>query len=58
MSKHLACGEIIEGCEFEASAETEEELLRHVAEHAAKDHGVRDLTPGLAAQVKAAIRSR
>lgn len=58
MTQHIACNDIVRGCAFEASAETEEELMKKVAEHAAEKHGVEEVTPELAAQVKAAIRSR
>jgi predicted small metal-binding protein len=58
MTQHIACNDIVHGCAFEASAETEEELMKKVAEHAAEQHGVEEVTPELAAQVKAAIRSR
>lgn len=58
MTQHIACNDIVRGCAFEASAETEEELMKKVSEHAAEQHGVEEVTPELAAQVKAAIRSR
>jgi predicted small metal-binding protein len=58
MSKHIACHDVVEGCVFKATAETEEELVNQVTAHAAKDHGVPQVTPELAAKVKAAIRSR
>lgn len=58
MTKHIACNDVVQGCAFKASAETEEELVKQVAAHAAKDHGVSEVTPELAAQVKAAIQSR
>jgi predicted small metal-binding protein len=58
MAKQIACGEIVEGCGFEASAESEEDLLKQVTAHAAEKHGVREVTPELAAKVKAAIRTR
>jgi predicted small metal-binding protein len=58
MTKHIACNDVMNGCAFKASAETEEELLKQVTAHAAKDHGVREVTPELAAKVKAAIQSR
>jgi len=58
MSKHLACGDVVPGCQFTAQAGTEAELLEAVKAHAAKDHGVREVTPELAAKVKAAIRPR
>jgi predicted small metal-binding protein len=45
-------------CSFTASAATEEELLKKVIAHAAHDHGVTEVTPDLAAQVKAAIETR
>ena len=57
-SKQIACGEIVPGCTFTASAATEEELLQKVVAHAAHDHGVTEVTPELAAKVKAAIKSR
>ena len=56
MSKHITC--VVEGCSFKDSAPTEDELMRKVAAHAAKDHGVTDVPPELAAKVKAAIETR
>jgi predicted small metal-binding protein len=58
MTKHLSCGDIVEGCEFEASAPTEEQLLKQVSQHAAQKHGVKEVTPELSAKVKAAIQTR
>jgi predicted small metal-binding protein len=52
---HIACNEIVPGCGFTASADTEEELIDRVATHAAQDHGVPEVTPELAAKIKAAI---
>lgn len=57
MKKHIACGNVVPGCSFTASADTEEELIRKVAEHAAHAHGVTEVTAELAAKVKAAIQS-
>ena len=58
MAKQIACGEVVPGCSFTASASTEEELLKQVTAHAEETHGVTELTPELAAKVKAAIQSR
>jgi predicted small metal-binding protein len=58
MTKHIACGNIVEGCAFMASARTEEELMQQVAQHAAQSHGVQQVTPELAEKVKAAIETR
>lgn len=57
-SKHIACGDVVPGCNFTASAPTEEELLEKVVAHAASDHGVTEVTPELAAKVKAAIKTQ
>jgi predicted small metal-binding protein len=57
-AKHIACAEIVPDCTFTASAATEEELLKKVVAHAAHDHGITEVTPELAAKVKAAIKNR
>jgi predicted small metal-binding protein len=58
MAKHIGCGDVVAGCGFTAQAATEEELLEAVKAHAIKEHGVKEVTPELAAKVKAAIRTR
>jgi len=58
MTKQIACGDVVKGCAFTAEAATEAELVEKVKSHAARDHGVKEVTPELAAQVKAAIQSR
>jgi predicted small metal-binding protein len=58
MAQHIACGDVVQGCHFTAEAATEEELVAAVAAHAARDHGVPEITPELAARVKAAIQPR
>lgn len=52
----IACNNVVPGCGFTASADTEEELIDKVAVHAANDHGVLEVTPELVAKVNAAIR--
>lgn len=52
----IACSDVVAGCGFVASAGSEQELIEKVAAHAAHDHGVAEVTPELAAKVKAAIR--
>ena len=54
-AKHIAC--VVPGCQFKASAPTEEELMKKVAAHAAQDHGLAEVSAELAAKVKAAIRT-
>jgi predicted small metal-binding protein len=55
---YIACAEIVPDCTFTDSAATKEELMRQVAAHAADHHGITEVTPELAAQFRAAIKSR
>ena len=57
-AKYMACAAIVPDCGFVASASTEDELLKQVTAHAARDHGITEVTPELVEKVKAAIRSR
>ena len=54
-TKRIACNDVVPGCGFTASAETEDQLIEQVVAHARHDHGVTEVTPELAAKVKAAI---
>jgi predicted small metal-binding protein len=58
MAKEIACGDVVEGCGWKGAAASEDELLQKVVVHASEAHGVKDVSPELAAQVKAAIRDR
>jgi predicted small metal-binding protein len=53
--KEFACGAVVQGCTVTFSAETEEQILTEVAEHARVDHGITEVTPELVAQVRAHI---
>lgn len=57
-TKRIACNDVVPGCGFTASAETEDELIEQVVAHAKHKHGVADVTPELAAKVKAAITAQ
>lgn len=58
MAKQIACGDVVPDCPFTAEAATESELIEQVTAHAAREHGLREITPELAARVKAAIQTR
>jgi predicted small metal-binding protein len=58
IDKYIACAALVPDCPFEATAPTEEELMHMVAAHAAHTHGITEVTPELAAKVKAAIQDR
>ena len=56
VSKRIACGAVVPGCSWTATAPTEEALVQQVVANAAAAHGVTDVTPELAAKVRAAIK--
>ncbi|HEU5169030.1 MAG TPA: DUF1059 domain-containing protein [Gemmatimonadales bacterium] len=57
MAKHLRCRDIGMNCDFEAHGNTDDEVLQQAAAHARRDHQINDLSPELAARVRAAIRA-
>ena len=58
MARALRCRDVgMEGCDFHTRGETEEEVARLATEHLQSDHGVPEITPELAARVRAAIRN-
>jgi predicted small metal-binding protein len=58
ITRRIACHDVVPGCSFTARAETEDELMAQVAAHAAHAHGVTEVTPELAAKVRAAITDK
>jgi predicted small metal-binding protein len=57
MAKKLHCRDLGMNCDFEATGNTDEEILRQASAHARSAHQINDVTPELAAKVKAAIRT-
>jgi len=57
MSYSLACGDVVPGCDATFEAGSEEELMSKVIPHARDEHGVDEITPDLAQQVKGAIKA-
>ncbi|MFQ5889179.1 MAG: DUF1059 domain-containing protein [Gemmatimonadota bacterium] len=55
MAKRISCADVGLECDFTVTADTEDELLQVVAEHARDVHGIEEITPELLEQVKAAI---
>ena len=43
-------------CSFEANAETEDELMKKIGEHAAVVHYIKTIRPELTAKIKKAIK--
>ena len=52
----LRCRDAGVDCDFEVRAETEDEIMEKCAEHAKKVHNMTEISPELAAKVKAAIK--
>lgn len=55
MSKRLRCEDVGLDCDFAALADTREELLEIVSEHAERVHGIEELTPEVREKVLDAI---
>lgn len=55
MSKRMKCADVGMDCDFAALADTEEELLELVREHARRVHGIEEVTPELKRKVLDAV---
>lgn len=55
MTKKFACRDIGLNCEFSAEAESEEELMPKVSEHARTAHDMAQIDEPTMAKIKAAI---
>jgi len=56
MTKVIRCRDVGMDCDFEARAESEEELLKKVAEHAGTTHDMTKIPEEVLAKVRAAIK--
>lgn len=56
MAKVVRCRDAGADCDFEARAETEEELFKLVAEHAKDAHGMEEIPPEMIEKVRSLIR--
>ncbi len=50
------CRDIGMACNFEATAKTEDELMKKIAEHASKAHNIKTMSPDMMKKVKKAIK--
>jgi len=53
--KEVRCKDAGVDCDFVAQAETEQELMKKVAQHAREKHGITQVTAEMAAKVKQII---
>ena len=54
--KQFSCGAVVPGCTATFSAESEEEILGQVAQHAKADHGMESVPDEVVDQVRANIQ--
>ena len=53
--KSFACGDVVPGCEASWVCSSEDDILAHVAAHAAADHGLVEVSADLVSAVRAHI---
>jgi predicted small metal-binding protein len=56
MTKSISCADAGADCSWSTTAETEEELMKKVAEHAKEKHEGMEVTPELVAKIKSHIK--
>ena len=56
MAKSISCRDVGVDCDFQATGETLEDVMRQCADHARSAHGIDQIPPELAAMVQSAIK--
>lgn len=56
MSMILEC--VVPGCAIHLVGDSEEEVMKHAAEHGARDHGLKEIDPPTVEKIRAAIHKR
>jgi predicted small metal-binding protein len=55
MAKSFGCRDIGVDCDYRAHADTQEELMEHIAAHAREVHGFESIAPEMLEQIHGAI---
>jgi predicted small metal-binding protein len=58
MAKELRCGDLMPGCKTVVEGKDEAEVMARAAEHAKTAHGLEQISPELAGQVRSAIKEK
>ena len=58
MAKELKCGDLMPGCKTVVEGKDEAEVVAKAAEHAKSAHGIQQITPELASNVRSAIKEK
>lgn len=53
--KSFSCGQVVPGCQRQFHAESDDEILRQVAQHASGDHGMHEVPADVVDAVRAGI---
>jgi len=56
MTKSISCADSGADCNWSATAETEEQLMQKIEEHAKAEHKDLEITPELVAKIKSIIK--
>ncbi|HJJ22784.1 MAG TPA: DUF1059 domain-containing protein [Nitrosopumilus sp.] len=56
MTKSISCADVGSDCGWSTTAETEEELMKKVAEHAKEEHTDLEVTSEVVAKIKSCIK--
>jgi predicted small metal-binding protein len=56
MTKSISCADARADCSWSTTAETDEEIMNRVAQHAKEDHPDLEVTPELVAKIKSLIK--
>ncbi|HET6517298.1 MAG TPA: DUF1059 domain-containing protein [Nitrosopumilaceae archaeon] len=55
MPKKFACGDVVEGCAWSTTAESEEELFQKISNHAKDTHNMTEIPDEILQKVKSKI---
>ena len=56
MTKSISCSDAGSDCGWSATAETEEDLMKKVVQHAHEEHKDMEITPEVVAKIKSIIK--
>ncbi|MDD1752892.1 MAG: DUF1059 domain-containing protein [Methanotrichaceae archaeon] len=55
--KQLSCSDVGMACGFQVRAKTEDEVMEHARAHAAKAHGLKEISPNTENKIKSVIKT-
>jgi predicted small metal-binding protein len=58
MAKVFHCSDLGVSCNWYGSAETEEQLLKKIAEHTAEVHNIKDMNEEMLAKIRSSIQDK